>query len=91
MAEPAEQGPYRSQSTTSLSRLYHGANGYSGGDEGELSDPRLDFCNAFWGHGDKGYEVMMARLRGAARTMEELKSFGRERCVHFIKEMSEDA
>ena len=72
--------PARSQSATSLSRYYHGNSGQNGmnGDE-ELHDPSLDFCNAFWGQGDKGYDVLMARLRGAGRTVEEMRAFWRER------------
>jgi hypothetical protein len=40
-----------------------------------------DFCNAFWGLGDAGVEVLFARMRGAGRTMEELRAFWKERCV----------
>lgn len=43
------------------------------------ADPSLDFCNAFWGQGDRGFEVIMARLRGAARTVDELRAFWKER------------
>lgn len=76
MAQPA---PRRTQSSTSLSRFYNaGANGGPIGED-EMADPRLDFCNSFWGQGDKGYEVVMARLRGSARTLEELKAFWKER------------
>ena len=39
----------------------------------------LDFCNSFWGHGDGGVDVLFARMRGAARTMEELRMFWKER------------
>ncbi|KAK8870004.1 hypothetical protein IAR55_000574 [Kwoniella newhampshirensis] len=80
------QGPppeaHRSHSTTSLSRLYHGsgANGHVNGDE-ELQDPRLDFCNSFWGQGDRGFDVIMARLRGAGRTVDELRTFWKERAA----------
>lgn len=41
----------------------------------------LDFCNAFWGVGDGGVDVLFARMRGAARTMEELKNFWKERAA----------
>ncbi|KAG8898983.1 hypothetical protein FRB99_007007, partial [Tulasnella sp. 403] len=61
----------RTNSTTSLSRYYH-----------ELSDQdqsSLDFCNAFWGLNDCGVDVLFARMRGAARTMEEVRSFWKER------------
>ncbi|KAL1406217.1 formin-binding protein [Vanrija albida] len=82
MADDAGAAPARSQSTTSLARLHHGslANGAAppGADE---SDPALDFCNAFWGPGDRGYEVIMARLRGASRTIDELKQFWKERAA----------
>jgi hypothetical protein len=44
-----------------------------------MHDPKMDFCNSFWGQGDKGYEVIMARLRGAGRTVDELKTFWKER------------
>jgi hypothetical protein len=40
-----------------------------------------DFCNAFWGLGDAGVEVLFARMRGAGRTMEELRGFWKERRV----------
>ena len=39
----------------------------------------MDFCNAFWGVGDSGVDVLFARLRGAARTVEELRVFWKER------------
>ena len=39
----------------------------------------IDFCNSFWGLNDCGVEVLFARMRGAARTMEELRGFWRER------------
>ncbi|BEJ16271.1 hypothetical protein CspHIS471_0508760 [Cutaneotrichosporon sp. HIS471] len=74
---PALPGHERSQSTVSLSRYYHGQNGEA--QEVDLTDPSLDFCNAFWGQGDRGYEVIMTRLRGAAKTVEELKAFWKER------------
>ncbi|KAL4068736.1 hypothetical protein V8B97DRAFT_2008657 [Scleroderma yunnanense] len=41
----------------------------------------LDFCNAFWGLGDGGVDVLFARMRGAGRTMEELKNFWKERAT----------
>ena len=66
----------RSHSTTSLARL---ANGQTHSFHAEESDPRLDFCNAFWGQDDRGYQVVMARLRGAARTVDELRAFWKER------------
>jgi Fes/CIP4, and EFC/F-BAR homology domain len=39
----------------------------------------LDFCNAFWGPSDAGVDVLFARIRGATRTMEELRNFWKER------------
>lgn len=81
MTQPQVPGFQRSQSSTSLAQFYNGANGTnpSAPTEEELADPRTDFCNAFWGQGDRGYEVVMARLRGAGRTIEELKTFWKER------------
>lgn len=76
MAEPGR--PERSQSSTSLARLHHGGSGPVPEDP---VDPSLDFCNAFWGQGDRGYEVIMARLRGAARTVDELRQFWKERAA----------
>lgn len=73
----AAPGHERSQSTTSLSRYYHGTNGEP--QHEDLTDPSLDFCNAFWGQGDRGYEVIMTRLRGASKTIEELRAFWKER------------
>ena len=42
----------------------------------------IDFCNSFWGVGDGGVDVLFARMRGAARTMEEFKNFWKERLDH---------
>jgi len=39
----------------------------------------MDFCNAFWGIGDGGVDVLFARMRGAARTIEELRNYWKER------------
>ncbi|KAG6332130.1 hypothetical protein ID866_6960 [Astraeus odoratus] len=71
----------RQPSTTSLAKYarspstgpddYVGANGVRS----------LDFCNAFWGVGDAGVDVLFARMRGAGRTMEELKNFWKERAA----------
>jgi hypothetical protein len=41
----------------------------------------MDFCNAFWGMGDSGVDVVFARLRGAMRTIDELRNYWKERCV----------
>lgn len=78
--------PARSQSTTSLSRFYNSSAAPGGArpvGEEDLTDPRLDFCNSFWGVDGRGYDVVMARLRGAGRTIDELKAFWKERSVRF--------
>lgn len=64
----------RRSSSTSLS-LYPRAQSR---DE-ELGNRSLDFCNAFWGIADGGYDVLLARIRGAVKTTEELRSFWKER------------
>src|ERR1700721_1716036 len=46
-----------------------------------VTNPSLDFCNAFWGVGDAGVEVLFTRMRGASRTMEDLENFWNERSV----------
>ncbi|KAE8537560.1 hypothetical protein D1P53_006267 [Cryptococcus gattii VGV] len=82
MAQSIE--PLRSQSSTSLYKLYNGPNGGTNGNqiaEEELQDPKLNYCNAFWGPGDRGFDVIMARLRGAGRTVEELRTFWKERAA----------
>lgn len=79
--------PARSQSTTSLSRFYNSSAAPGGArpvGEEDLTDPRLDFCNSFWGVDGRGYDVVMARLRGAGRTIDELKAFWKERSVRFL-------
>lgn len=38
-----------------------------------------DFCNAFWGYGDAGPNVLFARMRGAERTTDDLMTFWQER------------
>ena len=63
----------RTPSTTSLSKYARGL-----AEEG-LSNRSLDFCNAFWGVADGGYDVLLTRVRGAARTTEELRAFWKER------------
>ncbi|KAI0359513.1 hypothetical protein OH77DRAFT_1032616 [Trametes cingulata] len=64
----------RQASTTSLSR-------YARAGSPDFTNRSLDFCNAFWGLGDGGVEVLFARMRGAMRTMEELKNFWKERAA----------
>ncbi|KAH9855884.1 hypothetical protein C2E23DRAFT_882650 [Lenzites betulinus] len=64
----------RQASTTSLSR-------YARAGSPDFANRSLDFCNAFWGLGDGGVEVLFARMRGAIRTMEELKGYWKERAA----------
>lgn len=64
----------RQASTTSLSR-------YQRNNTPDFADRSLDFCNAFWGTSDAGVDVLFARMRGAIRTMEELRNFWKERYV----------
>ncbi|OBZ69920.1 Cell division control protein 15 [Grifola frondosa] len=59
-------------STTSLSK-------YARAGSPDFANRSLDFCNAFWGLGDGGVDVLFARMRGATRTMEELRNFWKER------------
>lgn len=68
----------RSNSTTSLAQFYKENNSNI---NPSLSnhDGELDFCNAFWGEGDAGYEVISARLRASNRTIDDLKTFWKER------------
>jgi Fes/CIP4, and EFC/F-BAR homology domain len=63
--------PRRQSSTTSLAKYIR--------TEPSLEQRSLDFCNAFWGHGDGGVEVLLARMRGAMRTVEEVRAFYKER------------
>lgn len=37
------------------------------------------FCNAFWGSGDAGYEVIQSRMKTANRTMDEVRAMYKER------------
>jgi hypothetical protein len=68
----------RSNSSTSLAQFYKENNNNI---NPSLSnhDGELDFCNAFWGEGDAGYEVISARLRASNRTVDDLKTFWKER------------
>lgn len=71
-------------SSASLAQYYQEHNpafssGAQAGANGSAPHNELDFCNAFWGEGDAGYEVIMAKLRASSRTMDELKSFWKER------------
>ncbi|KAF9450111.1 hypothetical protein P691DRAFT_798564 [Macrolepiota fuliginosa MF-IS2] len=64
------------QSATSLARnappRVNGADPFNGYES-------RDFCNAFWGSGDAGPNVLFARMRGAERTTDELRNFWHER------------
>lgn len=63
----------RQPSTTSLSKYAR-----SGSPQQARS---LDFCNSFWGLGDGGVDVLFARMRGAVRSMDELRNFWKERAA----------
>ncbi|KAF8557891.1 hypothetical protein OG21DRAFT_1481898 [Imleria badia] len=45
----------------------------------DTSGSNHDFCNGIWGVGDGGVDALFARMRGAARTTEELRNFWKER------------
>ncbi|TFY66102.1 hypothetical protein EVG20_g4981, partial [Dentipellis fragilis] len=64
----------RQASTTSLSK-------YARSSSPDPTVRSLDFCNAFWGQGDGGVDVLFARMRGAARTMDELRNYWKERAA----------
>ncbi|KAF9486073.1 hypothetical protein BDN70DRAFT_371851 [Pholiota conissans] len=65
----------RQPSTTSLSK-------FARANSPVMQNNRsLDFCNSFWGHGDGGVDVLFARMRGAIRTMDELRLFWKERAA----------
>jgi hypothetical protein len=66
----------RQPSTTSLSK-------YAKTNSPTSQNRSLDFCNAFWGIGDGGVDVLFARMRGAARTIEELRNYWKERLVNY--------
>jgi hypothetical protein len=66
------QNARRQASTTSLAQF---ARQHSP----EPGMAQLDYCNAFWGERDAGVDVLFARMRGATRTMEELRAFWKER------------
>ncbi|KIY52049.1 hypothetical protein FISHEDRAFT_36010 [Fistulina hepatica ATCC 64428] len=66
----------RQGSATSLSRYARtGSPVFTDRDKG------LSFCNTFWGIGDGGVDVLFARMRGAGRTMDELRNFWKERAI----------
>lgn len=63
-------------SSTSLSRY---ATAKSPGVDLYNGSTSRDFCNSFWGVGDAGVNILFARMRGAARTTDELRNFWKER------------
>jgi hypothetical protein len=67
----SHSNPRRQSSTTSLSKYIR--------TEPSLEQRSLDFCNAFWGAADGGVDVLLARMRGASRTIEEVKAYYKER------------
>jgi len=69
----------RQSSTTSLQKY---ARNQAANDD--LGNRSLEFCNAFWGVADGGYDVLLARIRAAVKTTEELRAFWKERCVDRI-------
>lgn len=62
----------RTSSATSLAR-------FARANSPEFANRSLDFCNAFWGVNDGGVDVLFARMRGASRTIDELRGFWKER------------
>ncbi|KAF5365021.1 hypothetical protein D9757_011435 [Collybiopsis confluens] len=62
----------RQPSTTSLSKYIRAGSPANIGRS-------TDFCNSFWGTSDGGVDVLFARMRGAMRTMEELRNYWKER------------
>ncbi|KAF7362475.1 SH3-domain-containing protein [Mycena venus] len=68
----------RQPSTTSLSRY---ATAKSPGVDLYNGSTSRDFCNSFWGVGDAGVNILFARMRGAARTTDELRNFWKERAA----------
>ncbi|KAG8776029.1 hypothetical protein FRC15_000179 [Serendipita sp. 397] len=50
-------------------------------DAGEFGDPSMEFCNAFWGLNDAGVDVLFARMRIAAKSIDELRAFWKERAA----------
>ncbi|KAJ3844216.1 SH3 domain-containing protein [Lentinula raphanica] len=64
----------RQPSTTSLSKYIRAGSPANIGRS-------IDFCNSFWGVGDGGVDVLFARMRGAMRTMDELRNFWKERAA----------
>ncbi|KAL7413541.1 hypothetical protein BDY24DRAFT_57747 [Mrakia frigida] len=67
---------HKSISTTSLSKHFQSTHL---DDQDEISTN--DFCNGFWGLKDEGYDVLTARLRGASRTVDEVRGFWKERAA----------
>ncbi|KAJ8508192.1 hypothetical protein ONZ45_g9509 [Pleurotus djamor] len=63
----------RQPSTTSLSRYARTSS--------PLQHKSSDFCNAFWGLADGGVDVLFARMRGAQRSMDELRNYWKERAI----------
>ncbi|KAJ7672110.1 hypothetical protein B0H17DRAFT_1084485 [Mycena rosella] len=68
----------RQPSSTSLSRY---ATAKSPGVDIYNGSTSRDFCNSFWGPGDAGVNILFARMRGAARTTDELRNFWKERAA----------
>ncbi|KAJ7099342.1 SH3 domain-containing protein [Mycena belliarum] len=68
----------RQPSSTSLSRY---ATARSPGVDLYNGSTSRDFCNSFWGVGDAGVNILFARMRGAARTTDELRNFWKERAA----------
>ena len=62
----------RTSSTTSLAK-------FARANSPEFANRSLDYCNAFWGAGDGGVDVLFARMRGATRTIDELRGYWKER------------
>ncbi|KAK0493078.1 SH3 domain-containing protein [Armillaria luteobubalina] len=65
----------RQPSTTSLGRYVRSMSPMPQGERNS------DFCNTFWGVDDVGVGVLFTRMRGAMRTMEELRNFWKERAA----------
>lgn len=45
----------------------------------ELHQDTSNFCNAFWGSGDAGYEAIQHRMKTGNRTMDDVRALYKER------------
>lgn len=78
MSRPSSRAASHGASRSRSSSRHSSFSGPGGQHVSTVIDPD-DFCNAFWG--DKGFDALLSKAKASARTLDELRSWFRERAA----------